>query len=105
MLRGPSGRPMRRMSPVIGHPSSGVVNATGSIVSRGCVGAMKWFMMTVTSASLHVGMRVPPMIKAVLSGDDTSEDDADADAVGAGTTVAITTRTATPIDIAIRVAI
>jgi len=89
------------MSPVTGHPSSGVVTATGSIVSRGWVGAMNWFMMTLTSASLHVGMLVPPMIKAVLSRDETSKDDADADA---GTTVAIATRTATQIDTVIRVA-
>ena len=42
------------------------------------------------------------MIKAVLSGGGTSEDDADA--VDTGTTVAITTSTATPIDTVIRVA-
>ena len=42
------------------------------------------------------------MIKAVLSGGGTSEDDADA--VDTGATVATTTRTATPIDTAIRVA-
>jgi len=41
------------------------------------------------------------MIKAVLSRDETSKDDADADA---GTTVAIATRTATQIDTVIRVA-
>jgi hypothetical protein len=40
------------------------------------------------------------MIKAVLSRDETSKDDADA-----GTTVAIATRTATQIDTVIRVAI
>ena len=42
------------------------------------------------------------MIKAVLSGGGTFEDDADA--VDAGTTVAITTSTATPIDTVMRVA-
>jgi hypothetical protein len=42
------------------------------------------------------------MIKAVLSGGGTSEDDADA--VDTGTTGAITTSTATPIDTVIRVA-
>jgi hypothetical protein len=54
------------MIPVVGHPSSGVVTATGPIVSPEWVGAMNWFMMTSTSASFHVGRLVKPMIKAHL---------------------------------------
>ena len=46
-------------------------------------------------------MAVPPVIKAVLSGGDTSE----VDAVDTGIAVAIITSTATPTDTLIRVAV
>jgi hypothetical protein len=86
----------------MGNPSSGVVTATGSIVWPGWVGAMNWFMITSTSASFHVGMEVPPMIKAVESADSLTA--GDTVETGTRTTVAITTSTATPIDTVIRVA-
>ena len=86
----------------MGHTSSGVVTLTYSILCPGCVGAMNLFLTDSTQKSSGVGTLLVPMIKAVLSGGGTSEDDADA--VDTGTTVAVTTSTATPIDTAIRVA-
>ena len=59
MLGSPNREPERRKSPVMGHASSGVVTATGSMSWPGWVGAMNWFMMTSTWASFHVGQAGP----------------------------------------------
>ncbi len=99
MVGSQTARQVRRMSEVRRNPSWGVVTATGLIVWPTCIGAMNWFMMTLTSASFQVGIVVAPKIKAVLSGGGTSADDADAN----GATGAIPINTATPIETVVRV--
>ena len=62
----------------------------------GWVGAMYWFLMSLTSASLGVGTVVPPMINAVESSSDGSNDEHLLESAGSAYATAGVVATANP---------